>query len=163
MSKSINAVPGGKPVWFITGCSTGFGRALAKHLLELGYRVVVTARNPADVADLAKMTDAFVLKLDVTDRSQAEAAIKAAEEKFGRIDVLVNNAGIGYFAAIEESEETEVRKMFEINVFGLARMIHLALPNMRKRRKGTIVNFSSLAGLRGVPIDSNEIRRRRIV
>jgi NAD(P)-dependent dehydrogenase (short-subunit alcohol dehydrogenase family) len=151
MSNSTDQIPNGNPVWLITGCSTGFGHALARHLLELGYQVVVTARNPADVADLAKMKNAFVLKVDVTNRSQAEAAIKAAEEKFGRIDVLVNNAGIGYFAAVEESEEAEVRKMFEINFFGLARMIHLVLPIMRKQRKGTIVNFSSLAGLRGVP------------
>ncbi len=140
-----------KLVWFITGCSTGFGRELTKHVLQLGYPTVVTSRNPKDVADLATLGDALILPLDVTDRTQAEAAIKAAEEKFGQIDVLVNNAGIGYFAAIEESEEAEVRKMFDINVFGLSRMIHLALPQMRKRRKGLIVNFSSLAGICGFP------------
>lgn len=140
-----------RPVWFITGCSTGFGRELAKYVLGLGYRTVVTARNPDTLKDLANLGEAMFLKLDVTDRSQAEAAIHAAEEKFGGIDVLVNNAGIGYFAAVEESEETQVRQMFEINVFGLCRMIHVALPGMRKRRKGFIVNFSSLAGLCGFP------------
>jgi NAD(P)-dependent dehydrogenase (short-subunit alcohol dehydrogenase family) len=93
----------------------------------------------------------LILKLDVTDRSQVEAAIKAAEDKFGHIDVLVNNAGIGYFAAVEESEEDQVRKMFEINVFGLSRMIHVALPAMRKRRQGVIVNVSSIGGLRSFP------------
>ena len=97
------------------------------------------------------MGDALVLKLDVTDQGQIDAAIKAAEEKFGRIDVLVNNAGIGYFAAVEESEEDQVRRMFEINVFGLSRMIHAVLPGMRKRRKGFIVNFSSIGGLRSFP------------
>ena len=141
----------GKPVWFITGCSTGFGRELAKHVLECGYRAVVTARDPDDVNDLAANGDALALKLDVTDQRQIDAAIKAAEEKFGRIDVLVNNAGIGYFAAVEESEEDQVRRMFEINVFGLSRMIHAALPGMRKRRKGFIVNFSSIGGLRSFP------------
>jgi len=140
-----------KPVWFITGCSTGFGRELANHVLGLGYRTVVTARNPDDVKDLATKGDALVLKLDVTDHIQAEAAIKAAEEHFGHIDVLVNNAGIGYFAAVEESEEDEVRRMFDINVFGLCRMIHVALPNMRKRRNGFIVNLSSIGGLTSYP------------
>jgi NAD(P)-dependent dehydrogenase (short-subunit alcohol dehydrogenase family) len=140
-----------KPVWFITGCSTGFGRELAKHVLGCGYRVVVTARQPAEVKDLAAMGEALMLKLDVTNQGQINAAIKAAEKIFGRIDVLVNNAGIGYFAAVEESEEKEVRRMFEINVFGLSRMIHAVLPGMRKRRQGFIVNFSSIGGLRSFP------------
>jgi NAD(P)-dependent dehydrogenase (short-subunit alcohol dehydrogenase family) len=140
-----------KPVWFITGCSTGFGRDLAKHALELGYRTVVTARKPDEVKDLAAKGEALVLRLDVTKQGQINAAIKAAEKKFGGIDVLVNNAGIGYFAAVEESEEKEVRRMFEINVFGMSRMIQAALPGMRRRRKGCIVNISSLAGLRSTP------------
>ena len=140
-----------KPVWFITGCSTGFGRALAKHTLERGYHTVVTARNPEELNDLVHEGDALVLKLDVTDQNQIDAAIKAAEDKFGRIDVLVNNAGIGYFAAVEESEEDQVRRMFEINVFGLSRMIHAVLPGMRKRRNGFIVNFSSIGGIRSFP------------
>lgn len=140
-----------KPVWFITGCSTGFGRQIARHVLELGYQVVVTSRDPEDVRDLAELGDALVLKLDVTNRSQAEEAVKAAEEHYGGIDVLVNNAGIGYFAAVEESDEQEVRKMFDVNVFGLSRMIHVVLPGMRKRRKGFIVNLSSIAGLRSFP------------
>lgn len=140
-----------KPVWFITGCSTGFGRQIAKHVLELGYRVVVTSRDTEDVQDLAELGDALILKLDVTDRSQAEAAVKAAEDRFGGIDVLVNNAGIGYFAAVEESDEKEVRKMFDVNVFGLSRMIHVVLPGMRKRRSGFIVNLSSIGGLRSFP------------
>ncbi len=140
-----------KPVWFITGCSTGFGRRIATHVLELGYRTVVTSRNPDDIADLAELGDVLVLKLDVTDRTQAEAAVRAAEDHFGCIDVLVNNAGIGYFAAVEESDEKEVRKMFDVNVFGLSRMIHIVLPGMRKRRQGFIVNLSSIAGLRSFP------------
>jgi NAD(P)-dependent dehydrogenase (short-subunit alcohol dehydrogenase family) len=140
-----------KPVWFITGCSTGFGRELAKALLAGGYRVVVTARKPSEVRDLAALGESLVLKLDVTQQGQINAAIKAAAKQFGRIDVLVNNAGIGYFAAVEESEESEVRRMFEINVFGLSRMIQTVLPGMRKRRQGFIVNFSSIGGLRSFP------------
>ena len=141
----------GKPVWFITGCSTGFGRELATQALARGFRVVVTARKPQEVEALAANGEALVLKLDVTDQGQINAAIKAAQKKFGGIDVLVNNAGIGYFAAIEEGEENEVRRMFEINVFGMSRMIQAVLPGMRQRRKGCIVNVSSLAGLRSAP------------
>ncbi len=141
----------GKPVWFITGCSTGIGRELAKHVLECGYRAVVTARNINDVIDLAAYGDALALKLDVTDQGQIDAAIKEAENKFDRIDVLMNNAGICYFSSVEESEEDQVRRMFEINVFGLSRMIHAALPGMRKRRKGFIVNLSCIGGLRSFP------------
>ena len=138
-------------VWFITGCSTGFGRDLAKQTLKCGYSTVVTARDIDDIKDLAADPRSLALKLDVTDQDQAEKAIKIAENKFGHIDVLVNNAGIGYFAAVEESEEDEIRKMFEVNVFGLSRMIHLALPGMRKRRSGCIVNISSLAGICTMP------------
>ena len=139
------------PVWFITGCSTGFGRELAKQAMERGFRTVITARSPGDVSDLAALGDSMVLTLDVTDQSGIDAAVKAAEDRFGGIDVLVNNAGIGYFAAVEESEEDQVRQMFEINVFGLGRMIRAVLPGMRARRRGFIVNLSSIGGLRGFP------------
>lgn len=140
-------------VWFITGCSTGLGRDIARAALSRGYRVAVTARNPDSVADIvaAGGDRAIGLKLDVTNREEAESAVAETERAFGRIDVLVNNAGIGYFAAIEESEEVEVRRMFEINVFGLARMIHLVLPGMRERRSGHIINISSIGGLRAFP------------
>ena len=140
-----------QPVWFITGCSTGFGRELAAHVLECGYRAVVTARDPDDVKDLGAKGEALILKLDVTDQDQVDAAIHSAEEHFGRINVLVNNAGIGYFAAVEESEEKQVRKMFEVNVFGMGRMIQAALPGMRRHPRGSIVNVSSIGGLVGFP------------
>ena len=142
-----------KPVWFITGCSTGFGRALAQHALERGYRAVVTARNPAQVADLAAgyETRALVLGLDVVEPDQIATAVAAAEARFGSIDVLVNNAGIGYFGAIEESEDAEVRRMFEVNFWGLANMTRAVLPGMRARRSGHIVNISSMGGVRGAP------------
>ncbi len=138
-----------KPVWFITGCSTGFGRELARHTLELGYPTVVTARNTAQIEDLAKghEDNALILQLDVTKAEDIESAVKAAVERFGRIDVLVNNAGIGYFGSFEESEMDEVRKMFEINVWGLANMTRAVLPTLRQQRSGTIVNISSQGGL----------------
>jgi NAD(P)-dependent dehydrogenase (short-subunit alcohol dehydrogenase family) len=140
-------------VWFVTGCSTGFGRALAKVLLDRGYRTVVTARDPAKAEDIAKGREdrALVLELDVTDPVEVDAAARSAEKHFGRIDVLVNNAGIGYFGAVEESDEEEVRRMFEINFFGLSRMTRAVLPIMRRQRSGHIVNISSIGGLKSFP------------
>lgn len=141
------------PVWFITGCSTGFGRELARQLLARGDRVVVTARHPASVADLVEGHEerALIHQLDVTNRAQVDAAVAAAEERFGRIDVLVNNAGIGYFGSVEESDETEIRRMFEVNVFGLAWMTQAILPVMRRQRSGRIINIASVAGITGNP------------
>ena len=140
-------------VWFITGCSTGFGRELAKEALSKGYNVVVTARKPEQVADIvaAYPENALALALDVTVPQQIKEAVNAAIDRFGRIDVLVNNAGIGYFGAIEESEEEEVRRMFEINFFGLAHMTNAVLPYMRKQRSGHILNVASIGGLRSFP------------
>jgi NAD(P)-dependent dehydrogenase (short-subunit alcohol dehydrogenase family) len=140
-------------VWFITGCSTGFGRELAKILLDRGNRVVVTARNVKQVEDLAAGRDkqALALQLDVTNTSQIAEAVDKAEATFGQIDVLVNNAGYGYLSAIEEGEDDEVRAMFETNFFGLAHLTQSVLPGMRKRRTGTIVNISSIGGYVGFP------------
>lgn len=140
-------------VWFITGCSTGFGRELAKEALSNGYKVVVTARKPEQVADIvaAYPQTALALALDVTVPQQIKDAVRATIDRFGRIDVLVNNAGIGYFGAIEESEEAEVRRMFEINFFGLAHMTNEVLPHMRKQRSGHILNVASIGGLRSFP------------
>ncbi|MFD1258534.1 oxidoreductase [Mucilaginibacter terrae] len=140
-------------VWFITGCSTGFGRELAKEVLASGYRAAVAARNTDDVKDI---TDAFPetaipVKLDVTNPAHISAAVAQITEKFGQIDVLVNNAGIGYFGAIEESEEDEVRRMFEINFFGLANVTKAVLPILRKQRSGHILNIASIGGLVGFP------------
>src|SRR3984893_6097441 len=140
-------------VWFITGCSTGFGRELAKLVLDRGYRAVITARDPSQIQNLiaGHKDRALALKLDVTDKAEAVQAVKSAESAFGRIDVLVNNAGFGYVGALEESDEDEVRAMMETNFFGLARMIHEVLPGMRRRRRGNIVNVSSIGGLVGFP------------
>ncbi|MFN8627871.1 MAG: oxidoreductase [Candidatus Binatia bacterium] len=136
-------------VWLITGCSTGLGRAIAVAALDNGYRVVVTARDPDRVKDLAATypAHALALPLDVTDASQVTATVAEAERVFGRIDVLVNNAGYGYLAAIEEGEESDVQAMFDTNFFGVMRMVKAVLPGMRKRGRGHIVNISSMTGL----------------
>lgn len=137
------------PVWLITGCSTGFGRELAKLVLARGWRAVVTARNAAQVADIAEGHGerALVLPLDVTRREQVEHVVAQARQHFGRIDALVNNAGYGYLAAIEEGEDKEVRDMFETNVFGLIGMTKAVLPVMRAQGNGLVVNVSSIGGL----------------
>lgn len=140
-------------VWLITGCSTGFGRELAKGALELGYRVGVASRNIRDVQDLvaAFPQTALAVQLDVTKPEEIRSSVEQITEHLGSIDVLVNNAGIGYFGAIEESEETEVRRMFEINFFGLANLTRQVLPQMRSRRSGHIINIASIGGLVGFP------------
>lgn len=139
------------PVWFITGCSTGFGRELAQLVLRRGWRAVVTARDAARVQDLVSGCEdrALALSLDVTDSDQIAAAVKQAEERFGAIDVLVNNAGYGYQSSIEEGVDAEIRDQFEANVFGLAAMTRAVLPGMRARRRGHIINLSSQAGFIG--------------
>ncbi len=142
-----------KPVWLITGCSTGFGRELAKMLIGRGGRVVATARDPGKLADLVADNDAgaLALKLDVDKPEDIAEVVGGTTEKFGRIDVLVNNAGYGYLSAIEEGEDEEIRAMFETNVFGLAAMIRAVLPVMRAQKSGRIVNVSSQGGFIGFP------------
>ena len=137
------------PVWLITGCSTGFGRELARLVLARGWRAVVTARDPSTLADIAAGHEAraLVLPLDVTRRAQIDEVVGAAVQRFGRIDALVNNAGYGYLAAIEEGEDEAVRAMFETNVFGLIDMTKAVLPVMRGQRSGLIVNVSSIGGI----------------
>ncbi len=141
------------PVWFITGCSTGLGRALALAVLKQGHRAAVTARIPAQVQDIvAKYPESGIaLQLDVGDERQIERAVSASEMAFGRIDKLVNNAGYGYLAAVEEGEEAEIRAMFETNFFGLAKLTRRVLPGMRSRKRGHIINVSSVGGLIGNP------------
>ncbi len=141
------------PVWLITGCSAGFGRALAERVLAHGHRCVVTARNVAQVEGIAAPygDKALAVALDVTDAAARERAVSEAEARFGRIDILVNNAGWGYNSAVEEGEDEVVRGMFEANVFGLMAMIRRVLPGMRARGFGHIVNLSSIGGLTGNP------------
>jgi NAD(P)-dependent dehydrogenase (short-subunit alcohol dehydrogenase family) len=138
-------------VWLVTGCSTGFGRELSRILVRRGNRVVVTARDPTVLDEFAAYANAWVAALDVTVPQQIAEVVRQAEARFGRIDVLVNNAGYGYLSAIEEGEDDGIRAMFETNVFGLARMTQAVLPGMRERRCGHIVNISSMGGLIGFP------------
>jgi NAD(P)-dependent dehydrogenase (short-subunit alcohol dehydrogenase family) len=136
-------------VWLITGCSKGLGRALAEQALAAGYRVVVSARRIADVAGLvaAHGDAALAVELDVTDRAGIDAAVAAAANHFGCIDVLVNNAGYGYIAAIEEGEDADIRTLFETDLFGAVNLVKAVLSGMRARRRGHIVNVSSIGGL----------------
>jgi NAD(P)-dependent dehydrogenase (short-subunit alcohol dehydrogenase family) len=132
--------------WFITGCSTGLGRAFAEAVLAAGGSVVVTARDASRVQDIADTAPdrALALALDVTDPAAVTAAVAAAEDRFGRIDVLVNNAGYGYRAAVEEGEPEAVQTLFDTHVHGPTALIKAVLPGMRARRTGTIVNISSI-------------------
>ena len=137
--------------WLITGCSSGFGKVLANAVIARGDRLVATARDPQTLADLdASAPDRVrTATLDVTLAGSAAAALEVAEVEFGGLDVLVNNAGFGFMGAIEEATPDEYRPMFETNLFGLIETTRAALPLLRRRPGGRIVNFSSGAGIAG--------------
>ena len=139
--------------WLITGCSTGLGRALAQAALARGDTVAATARDAASIQELvdAHTETALALPLDVTDRGQITRAVREARERFGGIDVLVNNAGYGYRAAVEEADDSDVQALFATNFFGPVAMMKAVLPDMRARRHGTIVNISSIGARRSPP------------
>jgi len=141
------------PVWFITGCSSGFGHELAKLVLARGWRAIVTARDKVRVADLVRGAEdrALALDLDITDARQIAAAVAAAEQRFGGIDVLVNNAGYGYLSSVEEGDDAEIRAQFDANVFGLFALTRAVLPGMRTRHSGHVINITSVAGFVGFP------------
>ncbi|MCW2591399.1 MAG: short-chain dehydrogenase [Mycobacterium sp.] len=141
--------------WLITGCSTGLGRALAEAVLASGHNAVATARDVSTVEHFADAhpDTALALALDVTDSTQVTATVAQAEERFGSIDVLVNNAGYGYRAAVEEGDDADVERLFATNFFGAIAMIKAVLPGMRRRRAGAIVNISSI-GARITPAGS---------
>ena len=141
--------------WLITGCSTGLGRALAEAVIAAGHNAVVTARDVGKVADLAVDNTGRVLALplDVTDTAQVANAVGTAKEKFGGIGVLVNNAGYGYRAAVEEGDDSDIRALFETQFFGAVAMIKAVLPGMRGRRSGAIVNISTI-GVQIMPAGS---------
>jgi len=141
--------------WLITGSSSGLGRDLARAVLEAGNNAVLGARDLASVKDLADAhpDTALAVSLDVTDRAQVAEAVRGGEERFGAVDVLVNNAGYGYRAAVEEGDDADVATLFATNFFGPVALIKAVLPGMRARRQGAIVNVSSI-GARVSPAGS---------
>jgi NAD(P)-dependent dehydrogenase (short-subunit alcohol dehydrogenase family) len=138
-------------VWMVTGASAGFGRSLCEEVLARGGRLIATARDPAVLADIVATAPgrALAVKLDLSRPEQIAPAVDTAQRHFGAIDVLVNNAGYGFLAAVEEASDAEVRAQFEVNFFGAASLIRAVMPAMRARRSGTIINISSSAGSRG--------------
>ena len=143
-----------KKTWFITGASRGFGRIWAEAALERGDRVTATARKVADVADLAeRFGDAVLpLALDVTDAAQAQQAVHQVYAHFGRLDVLVNNAGASLFAATEEASDEQIRGIFDANYLGMVRVLRAAMPLLRKQGSGHILGVSSGLGITALPI-----------
>lgn len=139
--------------WLITGCSSGFGRALAQRVLEAGDNVVLTARNTETVTELAEAypDTALSVPLDVRNEEQIDSAVDAARQHFGAVDVLVNNAGYGYRAAVEEGEPEAIHDLFDTNYFGAVNMINAVLPLMREQGNGMIINISSIAAQHSAP------------
>ncbi|QQC66039.1 oxidoreductase [Paraburkholderia ginsengisoli] len=139
-----------KRVWFITGASRGIGALIAEAALADGNAVVAAGRNVAAIVErLGDSAALLPVALDVTDEAQAKAVVQMAMEKFGRVDVLVNNAGFGLLGAVEESADRDVRRMYDTNVFGLLNVTRAVLPVMRARRAGHVINISSIGGYRG--------------
>jgi NAD(P)-dependent dehydrogenase (short-subunit alcohol dehydrogenase family) len=139
-------------VWFVTGASRGFGYEIVKAVLAAGDKVVATARDVRQLAAIEKLGNAgdiLLAALDVADEQQAAEAAREAVERFGRIDVLVNNAGYGLVGAVEEASDEEIKRVYEVNVFGLLRVTRAVLPYMRRERSGHIINMSSGGGLSG--------------
>ena len=141
------------PVWLITGCSSGLGRALAERVLAHGHRLIATARDPATLTDLvaADPSRSRALALDVADAAQAAPVVAQAAALFGRLDVVVNNAGYGLIGALEEYDEAQIARNFETNFFGALRVIRAALPIMRAQRRGHFVNISAAAAIENYP------------
>jgi NAD(P)-dependent dehydrogenase (short-subunit alcohol dehydrogenase family) len=142
-----------KKVWFITGSSAGIGRELAETALEKGYRVAATARRPEVLRDLTEKypETALAVKLDVTNREDVRAAVANTLEKFGRIDVVVNNAGYGLVGALEEPGDEQIREQFETNVFGVLNVLRGTLPVLREQKSGHVINVSSGLGFFAYP------------
>ncbi|MEM0940829.1 MAG: oxidoreductase [Bacteroidota bacterium] len=140
-------------VWLVTGCSTGFGRELIKIIAEKGEIAIGTVRKKEQIADLEGINSEKIkgIVLDVQKQDTIDAAAKWIESEYGRIDVLVNNAGYGTLGPIEETNDEEIQRQFDVNVFGCVRMIKLALPFMRSQHSGHILNITSIAGLNGFP------------
>lgn len=139
--------------WFITGASRGFGREWAEAALERGERVAATARDTAALSPLVERYGSLVLalRLDVTDRDEAFSAVRRAADHFGRLDIVVNNAGYGHFGMVEELKEDDIREQFETNFFGALWITQAALPIMRAQRSGHLIQVTSEGGVRAFP------------
>jgi NAD(P)-dependent dehydrogenase (short-subunit alcohol dehydrogenase family) len=133
--------------WLVTGCSSGFGRAIVLEALRRGDNVVATARNVESIRSLGAGANFLALPLDVTRADEIEVTITRVIETFGRIDVLVNNAGFGSVGAVEETSDRELRDQFDTNFFGAVDLTRAALPQMRQQQSGTVVQISSFGGL----------------
>ena len=142
-----------KKVWFITGSNSGFGRSLTEVVLAKGDKVVATTRHPEEIKDLVKQYPNTVkaVTLDITKANEISSAIDTALATFGRVDVLVNNAGFGTLGAVEEIEDEQVRKQFEVNCFGTLNLTKAMLPHFRQRKSGHILNVSSVGGFTAFP------------
>ncbi|HWK05910.1 MAG TPA: oxidoreductase [Puia sp.] len=138
-------------VWLITGCSSGFGKAIAAAAINAGYAVAVTARDVNSLAEFEALKNELVLvtELDVVSQDSVSAAVEKTIARFGRIDVLVNNAGYGYYEIFEELEIEELKKEMDVNLYGVLRTCQAVLPQMRKQRSGHIINISSIGGSMG--------------
>ena len=141
------------PVWLITGCSTGLGRALAGRVLARGHRLIATARHPETLAGLVAVDPSRcqALALDVADAPQVAAVVAQAAAAFGRLDVVVNNAGYGLVGSVEEYDDAQIARNFETNFFGALRVIRAALPILRAQRRGHFVNVSAAAAIANYP------------
>ena len=141
------------PVWLITGCSTGLGRALAGRVLARGHRLIATARHPETLAELVAVDPSRcqALALDIADAPQVAAVVAQAAAAFGRLDVVVNNAGYGLVGAVEEYDDAQIARNFETNFFGALRVIRAALPILRAQRRGHFVNVSAAAVIANYP------------
>ena len=138
----------------ITGCSSGFGKLAAKKFQQEGWNVIATMRSPEKEEELTAIDRIWVTRLDVTDRESIDTAVGEGIQKFGSIDALVNNAGYGGHAALEQFTEAQFKAMFDTNVFGVIRTSQAVLPQMRKQKSGAIINVTSMAGLIGLPLTS---------
>jgi NAD(P)-dependent dehydrogenase (short-subunit alcohol dehydrogenase family) len=143
-----------KKTVLITGASSGFGKAAAKLFDTNNWNVIATMRSPEKETELAALPNVFISKLDVTDKLSIQSAVTAGIEKFGKIDVLVNNAGYGALGAFEAATEDQVKQQFDVNLFGLIAVTKAVLPGMRKQRSGTIINVSSVGGRVTFPFSS---------
>lgn len=147
---ATQTIPSDKQIWFITGVSTGLGRTLTEAVLEQGHYVAGTVRDESQISVIEQLAPGRVLatRMDVTKPDEVEKAVERVIGEYGRIDVLVNNAGHGFIGAVEEVSDAEARALFDVNVFGVLTVLRAALPHMRARRSGTIINMSSQGGVK---------------